>query len=379
MNRQPHTKSAPSSKYSTAASRWAGVGPYYAMFPSSFADRVVEEHTSPGDAVLDPFAGRGTAVFSAAVRKRPAIGVEINPLGYVYANTKLRPGTQEKVVCRLEELEELAPRQRRAADALPPFFHHCFAAGVRRFLLAARKTLDWRRSDVDRTLMAFILIALHGKRYQSLSNQLRQSTAMAPDYCVRWWTEKGMTPPDIDPVAHIRQRIAWRYAHGAPQTEDAAAWLGDSVRKLPQLAADIQAGKRPRIQLLLTSPPYHNVTNYSYDQWLRLWLLGGPQRPESGNQYGGKFSNLERYRRLLTRVFSLAKPLLAEDAVVYVRTDQRKSTLTSTLSVLKEIFPERQVAETPRPLAPEQQVKPYGRGGAPKQPSREMDIILKPC
>ena len=49
-----------SQKYGTAAARWVGVGPYYAMFPAAFAERVIREHTEPGDVVLDPFAGRGT-------------------------------------------------------------------------------------------------------------------------------------------------------------------------------------------------------------------------------------------------------------------------------------------------------------------------------
>ena len=31
-------------KFSTAENRWAGVGPYYAMFPSAFCDAVVEKY-----------------------------------------------------------------------------------------------------------------------------------------------------------------------------------------------------------------------------------------------------------------------------------------------------------------------------------------------
>ena len=59
--------------YDSAAGRWQGVGPYYAMFPTHFADGVIAQHTSPGDIVLDPFAGRGTAVFSAAHQGRQGI------------------------------------------------------------------------------------------------------------------------------------------------------------------------------------------------------------------------------------------------------------------------------------------------------------------
>ncbi len=366
-------------KYSTAEARWAGVGPYYAMFPTSFADEVVEEYTHPGDAVLDPFAGRGTAIYSAAIRNRYAIGIELNPVGYVYAKAKLKPGDHRAVVRRLHELAELSPRFREAAANLPPFFHHCFAPFVREFLVAAREVLNWRKSKTDRTLMALILISLHGKRGQSLSNQMRQMTAMAPDYSIRWWSEKNLTPPEIDPVAFIEKRIKWRYVHGKPQISDATVFLHDSIKKLPYLVRETQECQRPRSKLLVTSPPYHNVTNYYYDHWIRLWLLGMPEHPsKEGNRYGGKFSNQERYRQLLRDVFTRAKPLLTEDAVIYVRTDRRKSTLDATLAILEEVFPEKAIAKEQRPLNPDRQARPYGRGGAPKKPNCEMDLILTP-
>ena len=268
-------------KYSTVESRWAGVGPYYAMFPTSFADKVIQNYTDPGDTVLDPFAGRGTAVFSAAVQGRPAVGIEINPLGFVYANAKLKPGGHKAVVRRLEELAEVVGHHREEASALPKFFHHCFSEKIREFLIAARTNLNWRRTKADRTLMAIILISLHGKIRQSLSNQMRQSTAMAPDYSVRWWHEKRLTPPDIDPIAFITKRIKWRYTHGVPQTGKSSVFLGDSVQKLPKLTREVQEGSRAKANLLITSPPYHNVTNYYYDQWLRLWMLGGHEHPGS--------------------------------------------------------------------------------------------------
>ena len=53
-------------------------------------------------------------------------------------------------------------------------------------------------------------------------------------------------------------------------------YLNDNVRLLPELATR----GAPRAKLLLTSPPYFGVTNYHYDQWLRLWLLGGRTRYE---------------------------------------------------------------------------------------------------
>src|SRR3712207_6053363 len=94
--------------YGRAIDRWAGVGPYYAMFPVPFADEVVQRYTAPGDAVLDPFAGRGTAVFSAAAHGRHGVGVELNPVGWIYGRAKLRSAPKEDVVRRLAELGQHA-------------------------------------------------------------------------------------------------------------------------------------------------------------------------------------------------------------------------------------------------------------------------------
>ena len=350
------------------------------MFPTAFADAVIEEYTQPGEVVLDPFAGRGTAIFSAAVQNRSGIGIEINPLGYVYANAKLKTGEHDAVVRRLEDVAEEAGRHREAADALPEFFHACYSSKVREFLLAARENLDWRRKHVDRTLMALVLISLHGKVGQSLSNQMRQSTAMAPDYCVQWWREKEMIPPEVDPVAFFSKRIAWRYVYGCPQTGKASVLLGDSTQELLGLAREVRESKRAKAKLLLTSPPYHNVTNYYYDQWLRLWLLGGPERPGSraSNLYGGKFSNWVQHRQLIDRVFARLKPVLSADAVIYVRTDRRELTYRNTLDALLRNFPEKSITEISHPLNPDYRPKPYSRGGAPKQANCEVDLILQP-
>ena len=172
------------------------------MFPVEFADEVVQTYTRPWELVIDPFAGRGTAIFSAATRKRSAIGIEINPVGYVYAKAKLGAASRDDVELRLDELGERATQFKDEAARLPRFFHRCFSRRVRRFLLAARADLDWRRNKVDRTVMALLLVHLHGKMGAAMSNQLRQTKSMSPQYAVRWWEEH-----DLEAARHRSCRI----------------------------------------------------------------------------------------------------------------------------------------------------------------------------
>ena len=188
-----------SGKYGTAESRWAGVGPYYAMFPVDFADHVVQKYTSSGETILDPFAGRGTSIFSAATKGRNGMGVELNPVGWVYSQAKLNAASKDDVIERLKEIGRLADR-RRAKPRLPVFFSWCFSQPVQRFLMTARDHLNWRQCRVDCTLMALLLVNMHGKREASLSNQMRQTKSMSPEYAVNWWKERKLRPPNVDPV-----------------------------------------------------------------------------------------------------------------------------------------------------------------------------------
>lgn len=364
--------------YQDAASRWAGVGPYYAMFPVAFADEVVRTYTRPGEVVLDPFAGRGTAVFSAATQDRSAIGIEINPVGFVYAKAKLNPGSQDEVEVRLDELAERAEQFDDEATNLPLFFHRCFSPRVCRFLLASRSDLNWRQNKVDRTLMALLLVYLHGKMGAALSNQLRQTKAMSPQYAVRWWDERKLDPPDIDPIAFVKTRLAWRYAKGIPEVRCGFMYLGDSAEKLGQIRRRVKKRSLKKASLLFTSPPYHGVTNYHYDQWLRLWLLGHPPNAlRNGNGRSGKFEAHKEYHRLLERVFSRAARLLEEDATVYVRTDSREFTYRTTVEVLRKVFPDKDLSEIRRPLLGPSQTSLFGKASAPSEENGEIDLILR--
>lgn len=364
-----------SGKYGTAERRWAGVGPYYAMFPVEFADHVIKKYTSSGDTILDPFSGRGTAIFSAATKGRNGIGVELNPVGWVYSQAKLHPATQDDVIQRVREIGRLAAR-RRSEPHLPDFFSWCFSLTVQQFLLTARKHLRWRHSRVDCTLMALLLVNMHGKREASLSNQMRQTKSMAPDYAVNWWKERKLSPPDVDPIEFMEKRIRWRYAKGVPAKSESFVYLGDSRARLRDVEKRANRRSLPSAMLLLTSPPYCGITNYHYDQWLRLWLLGGqPNALAVPGRYRGKFTDQKKYEQLLFNVFSRAQPLLDKSAVIYVRTDHREITLKMTTDVLKHVFPTKRMFRYTRRIEKPTQTHLFKNK---IKKSAEVDVVLLP-
>lgn len=360
--------------FSTPTGRWMGIGPYYAMFPMKFAFEVVEKYSKEGDWILDPFAGRGSSIYAAATLGRHGVGIEINPVGWLYGHIKLNPPKEEYVIDRVIQIDRASQTvDKLTIQQLPSFFSYCFAPRVLRFLVSAREHLDWRKNIVDATVMAIILVYLHGKKEQSLSNQMRQSKAMHPDYSIKWWQERGEFPPDIDPVKFLTQRIEWRYEKGVPKHKTSRMIFGDSMKELRAPKKKILT--KERFSLLFTSPPYFDITNYHYDQWLRLWMLGGDEQPKWNNKsvWQKKFSGKLDYKILLERVFIYTSPLMRDDGIIYVRTDAREFTYETTLDVLKSVFPQKTVKVVEQPFTKQTQTALFGDKS--EKPG-EIDILL---
>ena len=360
---------------SSPTGRWSGLGPYYAMFPREFAFEVVENYSKPGDLILDPFAGRASSVYAAVAMQRQAYGFEINPVGWLYGAVKLNPATEHNVVRRIQHLMQLSLEMPiQTVEQMPEFFHFCYSANVLRYLLTARQQLNWRRSKVDATLMAIILVCLHGGRDVSLSNQMRQSKAMSPEYSIRWWKDRKLSPPDVDPVDFLIQRTKWRYAKGIPELSKGKVYLGDSTSLINQIAGKVARCKMDKFSLIFTSPPYYGITNYHYDQWIRLWMLGGTSLPSwTGEKWKGKFESKPGYYELLEKVFSGCAKILDKKSVVYVRTDARSFTKETTVEVLKKVFPKKSMEIVSKPFTKETQTALYGDK---TQKPGEIDIIM---
>lgn len=364
-------------RLSTPVGRWASVGPYYAMFPIPFAFNVVEKHCINGGAVLDPFAGRGSSIYAAAATNRFGCGIEINEVGWLYSKAKLGTAPRESVLERNRAISTQAHAiDDGELDKLPEFFQYCYTRTVLRYLLAARKSLNWKDDATDATLMAIILVYLHGAREKSFSNQTRQGKAMAPEYSVKWWQERNSTPPEVEPLSFMEQRIRWRYAKGIPTLRESTARFGNSVTELDKIKQEVDAGRMPRFDLLFTSPPYYNVTSYHYDQWLRLWMLGHAPRPsKTGGDWQDGFWSQPEYRLLLTTVFGKCATVMTPDAHVLVRTDARTFTRDVTTDILCTVFPEKELTTSESPLTKGSQTALFGDKS---QKPGEIDLILKP-
>ncbi len=348
----------------TAAGRWYGLGRYYAMFPQSFIHEAVINLTKPGETVLDPFCGRGNGPYTATVLGRSAVGIDVNPIAWLFAAAKLQPAaTPDLVTARLSEIANARrPKDKRSRNR---FESMIWAPSVRALLKAARRELDWKNSVVDRTLMAFITLHMQDKQGGGLSNSMSPTIAYSPTYAVKWWTQKGLLkPPEVEPVVLLEDKIRRRYQYGVPEQATGTVLLGDSRQELPKL-------NNTNAALLITSPPYCGVTDYWNDHWIRLWMLGHPFRKNW--QKSARFENQKEYQELITSILQESKKHLKKGAAILVRSDQRRSTAEMCIAAMRQIWPRRQLLMRTT-TAPYPGISTHhGRGG---RQAKEIDLLM---
>ena len=290
--------------------------PYFAMFPENFVARQIYAYTKRGDTVFDPFSGRGTTVFESLLNGRPAAGVDTNPVAACISGAKADPPTLVSINRRLKLLQDL---QRAAPPYDTPsgeFFGACFHKRTLQQILFLREFLDWQHSRVDRFIAAVLLGCLHGESHKSpncLSNRMPRTISTKPDYSVRWWTARGYTAPDRDTFTIVRRLARYRLS------DPSVRLRGIVKRRDARRASRSFPSLRESVALMVTSPPYLDTTHYAEDQWLRLWFLGGPDRPASRTLGDDRHTNIDAYWEFLSEAWAGCAGVLRADAVIVVR------------------------------------------------------------
>lgn len=314
--------------------RFHSICPYFAMFPEQFAEQWIDHCTRPGQMVLDPFCGRGTAPFQAILMGRNTIGGDVNPVAFVLTGAKVDSPLQGSVEDRLRELELNCRPEDFEAERIvfPPFFRRAFHHETLRQMLYLRRTLNWKESKVDRFIAALALGALHGETTKIgsyFSNQMPRTISTKPAYSLRFWRERGLWPKRIDVFHLLRQKVVFRFESPAPSIRG-KAYLSD-VRVLHLAAAEAKSS----VDCVITSPPYLDVTNFEEDQWLRLWFLGGAAEPRTGvYSRDNRYSSPSLYWSFLGDAWRALRPFLARRSTFVCRIGGRNTDPAS----IKETF-----------------------------------------
>jgi hypothetical protein len=134
-------------------------------------------------------------------------------------------------------------------------------------------------------------------------------------------------------------------AHLLKPPPEQSFWVNIIGRRFPSL--------KGKVSLVVTSPPYLNVTRYEEDQWLRLWFLGGEAQPTYGKvSKDDRHNSAIKHWQFLTESWKGVAPLLKRSATVIVRhgaisLDEKEMTdqLTATI---RAAFPRSRMLTRPK-------------------------------
>ncbi|MER9070429.1 site-specific DNA-methyltransferase [Mesorhizobium sp. M0644] len=316
----------------TMRHRFHSLCPYFAMFPESF----VRKHltlASTKSVVLDCFSGRGTTVFEALQMGHQGLGIDVNPLAVCVSRAKSAAPTVASIRQRIEDLETRFGPSDDDPLLSDEFFRMCFAEPTLQQILFLRRELNWRDNQVDCFIAAMAAGCLHGESHRSqrvFSNRMPRTISTKPSYSVRWWRKHELLPPERNVFEILRAEADFRFA--CPPPHGTGVVIEGDARKSSTLLADWARS----VDMVLTSPPYLDVTHFREDQWLRVWFLGGEPFPCSATEGDDRHANVDRYWQFLAETWAGVAPLLKDTAQIVIRIGGKKMSFEAARAGLEQ-------------------------------------------
>lgn len=302
------------------------IHPYPAKFIPQIPNQLIQELSSLGDSVLDPFCGSGTTLLEALLLRRNAIGIDANPLACQLSKAKTARLSDNEFL----ELESLLNDTRQFMEALRAGQHTLFAdiqipfsadnSGLEKddldfwFAPIVQKELSWLKfkigdlsssklQEVAATSFSAIIVAVSHQdsdtRYTRRDKKIETGETLSrfADHLARQ-------------IPHLRE-LAEQI-----QPELSCEVICSDVLKTPSL---------PRVNLIVTSPPYPNAYSYHlYHRTRMLWLgMDQPQfkKDEIGShrKYSSKSktaATVETFRAELEVILNWLKDHLVDNGYI---------------------------------------------------------------
>lgn len=308
-----------------------GICPYFTMFPLDFPLKILTQRARPSDVVLDPFCGRGTTNFAARLVGLRSLGVDSSPVAAAITASKLVTTTVDAI---FEEARQILTKREAQLIPVSEFWQWAFHPTVLDSLCRFREAFLEDCSTAPRVALRGILLgALHGPKQKTFpsyfSNQCPRTYAPKPAYATRYWQKRRLTSEPIDVLAVIERR-AKRY-YGTSSVIRGAVRLADS-----RTAEAVQPERRgKRFDWVITSPPYYGIRTYIPDQWLRHWLVGGPDSVDYSNHNQVVHSSPEDFAADLRQVWHNVKKVCADDARMVIRFGGITNRTANPLDIIK--------------------------------------------
>jgi len=288
---------------------------YLAMFPPGIPRYFIEQFTEPGDIVLDPFSGRGTAPLEACVSGRVGIGIDLSPLAYILTAAKVDPPSLNSALKRIDELR--AGYKRPNVDDVPDDIKMLFDGRLTLPQIVYLRNELSHGKRVDRFLLASLAGILHGGYNDAmndssyLSISMPNTFSMSPNYIRRYVRKNHLHKLPLDVFEKLTTKVQRLFKNGMPSTR------GYAYRANARNFASLKnpAFKDSSVKLIITSPPYLKVVNYGTYNWIRLWLLGESIERTNKELLLDDKHGINNYENFLGDVLSQCERVLRPDGI----------------------------------------------------------------
>lgn len=232
---------------------------FAAKFPPQLPRAFIRGLTDPGDVVLDPMMGSGTAVVEALLEGRQGIGLDIDPLALRLAHVKTTP-------LDIDGLRNVGHRVASRANALLSNGKMIAEELAKRFDERTKVFVDyWFLPATQRELMA-LMLAIQEATDQSVLRFLEltfSSIIITKSGGVSCARDLAHSRPHLDKTKTPRNALEQFSLRLRKNLASIAQLKTDGTRAI---LADGDARFMPfsdgTIDLIVTSPPYANAIDY---------------------------------------------------------------------------------------------------------------------
>ena len=247
---------------------------YRACFKPQLPNFFIEKLTEKDDIVYDPFLGRGTTAIEAGLRGRNIIGNDINPLSKIFTEGRLHIPDTNKLFNYLNNLE--LNEEVNDHHDLDMFFHEETLneiLNLRNYILRKEKDNDLNHLDKWVRMVATNRLTGHSKGFFSVYT-MPPNQAVSRKRQIKI-NEKRQQKPEYKNIRKIIFKKSKSLLRDINQQD--MSNLKKAYTKSIFLNNDASRTKEiehNQVKLIITSPPFLDIVQYSKDNWLRLWFNG---------------------------------------------------------------------------------------------------------
>ena len=245
---------------------------YRACFKPQLPKFFIKLLSKPNDVIYDPFSGRGTTVIEAGLLGRNIISNDINPLSEILTYPRFFIPDIKEVKERLEIIP--FDKNNKAEIDLSMFYHpqtESEIISLKRYLIDKKESGTEDFIDKWIRMVATNRLTGHSSGFFSLYT-LPPNQAVSPERQRKINKQRNQVPPYRNVKELIVKKSKSLLRNISNKQKENLEKAGKSGIFLTKDARETKEIESETVQLVVTSPPFLDVVQYSKDNWLRCWF-----------------------------------------------------------------------------------------------------------